>query len=139
MIFFVSSRVPLAPQPWLTQNNASCPACRSNVRIQNLSDRRRLRRLVTFCLWPIVWLRNLRARRSGDDVEYEEGPGNFGPPDVEAGLARPVAVEQNGLTPAVQQQEISDTERMEMSATEPSRLEGVDDLRPVPEIGDNVT
>lgn len=103
------------------------------MRVQNLSDRRRLRRLVTFGLWPIVWFRNLRARRSGDDDEYEGGPVNSESPDVEAGLTRPVAAEQNGLTPTVQQQDASGTELMEMATSERSRQDAADDIRPVPE------
>ncbi|CDF33605.1 unnamed protein product [Chondrus crispus] len=81
--------------PWVTQNNASCPACRCDVRIQSLSDRRRLRRVVTFFLFPIVWVRNLRVRQSGEAISADTGSAS--PPDLESGPETPVSSEPERL------------------------------------------
>lgn len=72
-------------QPWLTRNNASCPTCRADVRLEHLSDKRRLRQLVLFCLWPIAYAR----RRRGEAVNAaaaERAPSPFEVPEMEADI-----------------------------------------------------
>lgn len=51
-------------QPWLTENRASCPTCRADVRLEHLSDRRFMRRLVRFVIGPLR--ARLRWRRVSD-------------------------------------------------------------------------
>lgn len=116
--------------PWLTQNNASCPACRCDVRIQNLSDRRRLRRLVTFCLSPIVWGRRLRARRSGDNVDRE--PQVSASPDLETGLERPAPAEAVSSLEPAQGRDPSRGELTQVTSTTPYENDGDDDIGRAP-------
>lgn len=50
-------------QPWLTQANASCPTCRSEARVDELSERRIQRAIVKHVLAPILRLPQRRRRR----------------------------------------------------------------------------
>eukprot|EP00177_Eucheuma_denticulatum_P000338 GFKZ01000581.1.p1 GENE.GFKZ01000581.1~~GFKZ01000581.1.p1 ORF type:complete len:683 (+),score=51.42 GFKZ01000581.1:155-2050(+) len=71
--------------PWLIQNNASCPTCRADVRLDHLSDKRYLRKIVTVFLWPIVLVRRVRERRT-ERRSNETGPvGRDVSGDIETG------------------------------------------------------
>lgn len=79
-------------QPWLTMNNASCPTCRANVRLAHLSDKRRLRWVITFCLWPVVRVRRGRERITAEAAQRAASPSEAleTEMDVEAGQSTSV-------------------------------------------------
>lgn len=52
------------PQPWLTEANASCPTCRQEARVDELSERRIQRAIVKHVLAPMLRLPQ-RTRRRG--------------------------------------------------------------------------
>lgn len=55
--------------PWLTQSKASCPTCRADARLPELSDPHRMRSCIAACLSPVTWW---RCRPRGTEENAEE-------------------------------------------------------------------
>lgn len=73
MIYFLINYL---SQPWVTGNNATCPTCRDPVRIEELSDRRWMRRIVSVGLWPVTWVRRQREEREAARLLQQEHEAN---------------------------------------------------------------